>query len=234
MFIDMLLIFDDEFIKFRNTQSEFEMQRATVIKDNMRVECVTDIIFLLTQLMQNHSNLNKKVVKNAIKVIGQLIDWNNINLFTEPINVIMGSLILSSDFQSDCFEVISYIVGKGMEPENKLEVIKYLNVNALLEEILKYENINENTIYNICEIITQMANFTIEYFAILKNNKTDNNLLNSVIEIINYCIYHSIKVIESAKYHEYRPAIQLHEFLSEFIAFLKTNYNICTLVVFNL
>jgi hypothetical protein len=230
MFIDIMLIFDDEFIKFRNTQGEFDMQRATAVKDNMRTDSVPDIIYLLTQLMQNHTNLNKKVIKNAIKVIGQLIDWNSINLFTEPITVIMSNLISNTDFQSECFEVISYIVGKGMEPEGKLEVIKYLNVNALLEEILKYDNINENTMYNICEIITQMANFTVEYFAMLKGGKTDNGLLTHVIEVVNYCIYHSIRVIESAKNYDYKTAIQLHDFLTEFPAFLKTNSNICNLL----
>jgi hypothetical protein len=233
MFIDMMLIFDDEFIKFRNTQSEFDMIRATIVKDNMRVDIITDIIGVFTQLMQSHESLNKKVVKNAIKIIGQLIDWNNISLFNEPINLIMGNLISNADFQSECFEVLSSLVGKGMEPEHKLEVIRYLNINTLLEGILKYDNINENTMYNICEIVTQMGNFTIEYFAMLKANKSGyESLLTQVIEVVNYCVYHTIKIIESTtKNFEYKTAVQLHDFITEITGFLKTNNNICNLLV---
>jgi hypothetical protein len=229
MFIDIMLIFDDEFIKFRHTQTEYDTYRATIIKDYLRLDGINDIVYLLTQLIHNYFNLSKKLIKNCIKAVCYLIDWNSLNLFGDFTNVVISNLILLEDFQSESLELINAILEKGMEPIQKYEVISYLNVNTILEKILNQKNINDNTLFNLCEIVSNLGNFTIECFQWIKSfefTSEQEAFYKNIFELANYAVYHCVKIIEFSAKGEYKLAIQLCDFVANLINFLKSNENI--------
>jgi hypothetical protein len=160
LLIDLLLTFDDELIKFRHTYTDYEVTRSTIIKDYMRLEAVNECVYVINQLMQNESHFPKKLIKNSIKVISLLIDWNLLNIFEESVRIITSVLINNPEYENESLEVLNAIIQKGMEPNQKLELIKYLNLNDIIGNFLKNPGkLNENSLFHICEIVGNIGNF---------------------------------------------------------------------------
>jgi hypothetical protein len=233
MFIDIMLIFDDELIKFRHTRRDYDMVRATIVKDYLRVDGVNDIVYFLTQLVTSHSGLNKKLVKNTIKVTSELIDWNSLNIFGDFINIVISDLI--NHYQSEAFELLSAIVKKGMEPNLKYDIISYLNVNKILEETLKNNHLNENTLYNICEIVSNIGCFVVEcygWFRFNQMNAEQEVFFKKVLEVTGYITLHTLRIVDISCKQDYKLASQLCDYLSNFICYLKSNETVALSLVF--
>ena len=61
-----------------------------------------------------------------MKVISQLIDWNELKFFEELMQYFIGFLDFK-DFRSPAFMCINAIVDKGMLEQEKLIVVKQVN-----------------------------------------------------------------------------------------------------------
>ncbi len=112
--VELFLTFDDEMIKYRNTFTELDIKRSTLIKDFLRENFVKEMVTMINQV---YSNLNtfqshKKIISNCTRVIAQLIDWNALTLFQDCVEVVM-QLMNSEEFQSDGLLVLNAIVNKG-------------------------------------------------------------------------------------------------------------------------
>ena len=156
-----MLIFDEEFNKFRHCQDQFMYERSTKIKDFLREDGIKEIVALLLEVIKGYKFLDLKQVKNSLKVIARLIDWNQLFLFTEVVNFTKENFITSNHLLSETLEVFNSIIHKGMDSQQKIEVIKYLNINEILISILKpSENvkikIDETIFFKICEIVTNL------------------------------------------------------------------------------
>ena len=238
-FINLLLTFDDELIKFRHTFNDYDLVRSTLIKDHMRTGEINSVIYVLNLIIQNHAQMNKKLVKNTIKAVSQLIDWNLINLFSEIINLVKDSLINILDYQSECLELINALINKGMELNQKCDLIKYLNVINLIEGILKKETFssNENILIVICEIVTNIGNIVIECFELVKGltkgeyvsngivytPDQQQDLFNYICEVANYCLYFTTLVIKFSFKIDLKIALHLGDFISNIISYFKSN-----------
>jgi hypothetical protein len=239
-FINLLLTFDDELIKFRHTFNDYEVVRSTLIKDHMRITEINHVVFVLNQIIQNEAHMNKKLVKNSIKAVSQLIDWNVINLFSDIINLIKDSLIHKIEYQSECLETINALIEKGMELNQKLDLMKYLNVNQIIQEILSKQKFDstENSLYVICEIVTNIGNISIECFELVKGltkgeflqtngvvytAEQQQELFNYICELTNYCLYYSTIIIKYSSKIDLKIALHLCDFISNITSYFKTN-----------
>ena len=112
--VELFLTFDDELIKYRNTYTDLEAKKANSIKDYLRENFVKDLVNMVNQVFSNLSEFHnqKKIISNCTKVIAQLIDWNNLVLFGDSVNIIL-QLLTNDDFQSDALLVLNAIVNKG-------------------------------------------------------------------------------------------------------------------------
>lgn len=182
--LDLLSTFDDELIKFRHTYTEFEAQKATAIKDYMRINTINDIVFILNQVISNESFIEAKIVIKSMKVVSQLIDWNVLNVFNDILIVIFNSLISKQQFQLSSFEIINALVKKGMDINIKLDLIRNLNIQQIIQTIL----LNNNTKYidislcdTICEIINNLGISSLWGlgYNINSKDKSINHLLNA-------------------------------------------------------
>jgi len=119
--VELFLTFDDELIKYRNTYTELEAKRSNILKDYLRDNFVKDLVNMVNQVFSNLSEFQnqKKIILNCTKVIAQLIDWNNLNLFGESVNIIL-QLLSNEDFQSDALLVLNAIVNKGTKQNFKI------------------------------------------------------------------------------------------------------------------
>ncbi len=102
----------------RSTLSDFAITRATIIKDYMREGTVKEISdVLMSYVMHNISNpnslkVNYKTISNSIKIIAQLIDWNDLNIFSNFITTILENL-LNEILQSDILVLLNAVISKG-------------------------------------------------------------------------------------------------------------------------
>lgn len=238
-FINVLLTFDDELIKFRHTFNDYEVLRSTIIKDHMRIKEINNIIYVLNQIIQNETHMNRKLVKNSIKAVSQLIDWNLINLFSDVINIVKDSLIHKVEYQAESLELLDALIEKGMELNQKLDLIKYLNVIQIIEEILKKSKMDcgENSLFVICEIVTNIGNISIECFELVKgltkgeyvsngivySPDQQNDLFKYICELTNYCLYYSTLIIDFSFKIDMKVALHLCDFISNMTSYFKTN-----------
>ena len=235
--LDLLLTFDDELIKFRHTYSDFEGARSTLIKDFMRANVIAQINIVIFQIVSNEEYIEQKIISKSIKVVAQLIDWNPLENFHQILNVVLTKLIAKPKYLRECFEVINSIIKKGMEPFMKIDLIKKLNVNGILDSALKNQNQNLQTLEITGEIINNIGIFLIESFENVKGtliqiqNGTNttglspadcDNWLNYTCEELNYCYYFTIELLRHKKF-DYKTGNQVFDYLSNSISYLKTN-----------
>ncbi len=247
-----MVIFDDELIKFRHIQDPQLLNRATIIKDYLRTNGVAEIVGLMFEIIKNHKFLDRKLVKNSMKVITRLIDWNLLNLFTDCVHYITNDLINSGSLISESLEVINSIIHKGMDAPQKVEVIKYLQINQIVDSILRPGNqesngcfntkkIDESVFFSICEIVANLGTFAHESYDSFKNiifsnavseiTEEQQAFFAFINELANYAIFHSISIINMSQRFDQKSIYQISDFLSALISFLKNNEFIIGLVV---
>ena len=239
-FLDILITFDDELIKFRHTYTDFEGSRSTIIKDYLRVHLIKDINNVLYQIISNEQYVDFNIVVKSIKVIAQLIDWNSLEIFNELIAVMLSSLISKPVYLSVILEVLNSVVKKGMEPSMKIDVIKRININSILHNVLKDNNIQEQALEISAEIVNNIGLFVHESYETIKTNIIMLNkgltLMNGVeisqqscdealaftSEQLHFCFLCTIAILNHKKF-EYKTANQLIDYLSNIITYLKSN-----------
>ena len=137
----ILITFDDDMIKFRHTQGDFEITRSNIIKDYMRDNTIKDIVDVLNQILENWNsivNINRKLISNSIKVLSQLIDWNNLELFHNSINIML-KFINVSEYQSDALSFFDSIINKGIT-NNKKKIRNGKRSEIKNNKTIKYYN----------------------------------------------------------------------------------------------
>ena len=239
-FLDILITFDDELIKFRHTYTDFEGSRSTIIKDYLRVHLIKDINTVLYQILSNDQYVEFNVVSKAIKVISQLIDWNSLEMFNELITVMLSNLLSKREYLPMILEVLNSVVKKGMEPSMKIDVIKHVNINSILQNVLKDNNIQEQALEISAEIVNNIGLFVHESYETIKTNiimlnkgltlmngvevsqQSCDEALSFTSEQLNFCFLCTIAILNHKKF-EYKTANQLIDYLSNIITYLKSN-----------
>ena len=236
--LDLLITFDDELIKFRHTYTDFEGIRSTLIKDHMRVNVMKSINAVLYQIVSNEEYIEHKIISKTIKVVAQLIDWNPLEYFNDILNVILTKLISKPKYINECLEVLNSIIKKGMEPNLKIDLLKKLNVNGVIESTLKNQNISIQALENSAEIINNIGNFLIESYETVKDilihintsnvsQQECNAMMSYTNDELNFCFYFTIELFKHKKF-EYKTGNQVIDYLSNVISYLKNNDLILT------
>jgi hypothetical protein len=239
-----MLIFDDEFNKFRHCQDQYLYERATKIKDYLREDGIIEIVALLFEIIKGYKFLDLKQVKNSLKVIARLIDWNQLFLFTDIVNFTKENFLISVPLLSENLEVFNSIIHKGMDYQQKIEVIKYLNINEILISILRpSENIkikiDETIFFKICEIVTNLGDFVKDSYFSLKKSCTDknlftneqNDLFQNTNSIANCTIFISNYILDLSKKFDHNTIFQISDFLNELITYLKSDEYVTNILV---
>lgn len=228
IFLDILLAFDEELIKDRHTYTKFEAEKSTIIKDYMRINNIAEISFLVTQIIDNEQYFDQKIVSKTIRLIAQLIDWNQLNIFEVAIEKILKSLIQKNQYQTECFELINALIKKGMDHTLKIQIIKQLKLLNFINDILAHTYNNEKLISIISETINTIGIFVLESYNLIKKAiKNGNNCDNEIIyinEFLIFCINGANKIININEIG-YKCSLAFINFLSGLNSFLKIAEN---------
>ena len=186
-----------------------------------------------------------KQVKNSLKVVSRLIDWNQLFLFTDIVNFTKENFVTSNPLLSESLEVLNSIIHKGMDPQQKLEVIRYLNINEILISILKPDakiKIDGTIFFKICEIVTNLGSFVKESYLTMKTivNKGTNQLTNEQNDFFQYTntianctIFISNSILDLSKKFDHNTIFQISDFLNELISYLKNDEYVAAILVKN-
>ena len=79
--IKTLQIFDEELVERYSSKPPAEVILSSQIKDFVRDGQIGPIVTVLLQVVANYNLFPKKTVKGTLKVLAQLIDWNELNFF---------------------------------------------------------------------------------------------------------------------------------------------------------
>ena len=114
---------------------------SSQIKDFVRDGQIGPIVTVLLQVIANYNLFPKKTVKGTLKVLAQLIDWNELNFFQSLIAPCQ-EFVKIKGFRAGAFACLGAMVGKGMmEPVAKLTMIKQIEFMEMLNSIqIKFPN----------------------------------------------------------------------------------------------
>ena len=74
-----MLIFNEEVVERSETKSSQEVDLCMKVKDGVREHAIKDILTVLNSLVLNQfESHDKKLVKDTLFVMAQLIDWNDL------------------------------------------------------------------------------------------------------------------------------------------------------------
>ena len=79
--IKTLQIFDEELVERFQAKPPAEVFLSSKVKDFVREGQIGPIVTVLLQVIANYELFPKKSVKGTLKVLGQLIDWNELHYF---------------------------------------------------------------------------------------------------------------------------------------------------------
>ena len=132
--IKTLQIFDEEVVERAQEKPVAELGLSTQVKDFVRQGQIGSIIEVLKQVIQNHAMFNAKTVKGTLKVLAQLIDWNELALFAEVVQP-CKEFVKVKGYRAGGMTCLGAIVGKGMDPVQKLTVIKQVEFMEVLNTV---------------------------------------------------------------------------------------------------
>lgn len=142
LFLVVLITFNDEYLKFRHTLNSFDENRSTLIKDSLRVDhSLLNILKVVNSIISlNSESFPDRLTILSLKVAAQLIDWNNIQLFEEII-ISSQKILNNTKFTKLILELFSALVNKGMNLNEKINLLKYLDILNLIESFVKNKKI---------------------------------------------------------------------------------------------
>ena len=235
LLLEIFNTFNNEFIQYRHTYDQAHITRSNIIKEYMRKNIVKNLLIILKEILQNEEYIpnDKKIIQKSIEIISQLIDWIPFEFFYDVLNIILGNLIHKYKYYESCCSVLYSIIKKGMEPKLKREIFDKIQINELLNNIIKSnKKIDEIILKKISEIINLIGQFIIENFnytqELIKNN--NNNANNEIIESFNwscnelrYYFYFFKEISFFYNRINYEEAFALCESLNFIVLYFKSN-----------
>ena len=234
LLLEIFHTFNEEFIQFRHTYTEIQINRSNIIKDYMRANIIQNLLIILKEILKNEEYLqnDKKIIQKSIEIISQLIDWVPLENFYEVLNIILGNLIKKYKYYESCCSVIYSIIKKGMEPKLKRGIFDQININELLNNILKDKKIDEQILKKISEIINLIGLFIIENFdyvkELIKNNNNNGNddiyaSFNWSCNELRYYFYFFKEISNYNNKINYEECFALCDSLNSIVLYFKSN-----------
>ena len=233
LLLQIFIIFNEEYIQFRHTYNEIQINRSNIIKGYMRIHTIPNILIVINEILENEEYIsNEKIIQKSIVVISQLIDWVPFENFYKVLNIILGKLIQKYIYFKQCCDILYMIVKKGMEPKLKRNIMDQIKINDLINNILiSNKKIDLNTLERISDIIDLIGNFIIENFENTKLLiKSNNDAKEEINESFNwsckellYYFYFLKQIINYNNQINYKEALVLFNSLDIIVLYFKSN-----------
>lgn len=114
-----------------------EGQRNVLIKDCVRNRDMRKLVTGWQEIMEEWRGKNNQVVEMGLRIIGRWVSWIDISLVVN--DLMLSQLYQFMDFggkvRDAAISALTEIVGKKMKGPDKLDLITFLNVGQIAEQI---------------------------------------------------------------------------------------------------
>eukprot|EP01022_Parablepharisma_sp_SALTPOND_P000947 TRINITY_DN105311_c2_g1_i1.p1 TRINITY_DN105311_c2_g1~~TRINITY_DN105311_c2_g1_i1.p1 ORF type:complete len:550 (-),score=42.74 TRINITY_DN105311_c2_g1_i1:2202-3851(-) len=160
-----LIEFDREIVEFYENKTQEDFQRSREIKEEMRKKVVADIVFLLSQILDNADFLGAhaagQLVTKSLVVSEKFIAWTSVETFLERVPKYV-ELLGNKAFQVNAAKCIYALLEKGMEPIAKLSIIEKYHLLEILAKVDISSSENEEYAKEVSLIINRVGLFFLE------------------------------------------------------------------------
>ncbi|KAI1372978.1 Xpo1-domain-containing protein [Hypoxylon crocopeplum] len=221
LYLRILSSIHDEIADVLVVRQNGQARSHTKLKDLMRARDVGKVAQSWHDLLAQYGNQNDAIVEMTLKVIGKWASWIDISLI---INDGMLSWILplvgrSTDSGGEdkvrdaAVDAFTEIVGKKMRPADKIEMISFLNLQAIIAQLVASPPLNE-------------FKGTPRY---------DTDLGEAVAKLVNTVVADIVRVLEDRSTNETTKAESnqlLHDFIPLLLRFFSDEFDeICSTVI---
>ncbi|KAF9894893.1 pre-tRNA nuclear export protein [Aspergillus nanangensis] len=205
-------------------RSRAEQDKANVLKDLIRINDMQKIASSWQQILSDWRDGNDLIVEMALKAVGRWVSWIDIGLV---VNQTMLDLLFQQlgraqhtalrdgeeKVRDAAVDVFTEIVGKKMKPEDKVDMIIFLNLDTIISQLSNSPPLFENR-------------FTSKY---------DTDLAETVAKLVNITVGDIVRALESetiAAESREKAAGLLHAFLPHILRYFSDEYDeVCSTVL---
>lgn len=224
MFLRILGSIHDEIADQMIPRTPEEQRRSNELKDLVRARDVNNIAATWQEILSKWRQLDLVLVEMCLRTIAKWVSWIDIWLV---INERIQSALLEiagqqGSFSSDskeakardaAIDTFTETVGKKMQPNDKVELINYLNLGAIVGQLVASPALSE---------LRTTPNY-------------DTDLAETVAKLVNNVIFDVVKVLDSENLDEQTRAKadqQLQTFIPYLLRFFSDEYDeICSAVI---
>ncbi|KAJ3162686.1 pre-tRNA nuclear export protein [Geranomyces michiganensis] len=125
---------DDEVANLMIARDQKETARNTVIKDAMRETANVQLTETWREILMSSYQSNAETADACLRLFARYVSWIDINLVvSEPFIAALYQFLGHESLRSAACDCLTEIVGKGMQPLDKLSLVQALNVTSVLE-----------------------------------------------------------------------------------------------------
>lgn len=206
------------------SRSRAEQDKANSLKDLIRARDVQRIASSWQEILSQWQGRNAQVVELVLKAIGSWVSWIDINLvvnqsmldllFQQLSRVQNTELPRGEDKVRDAaINVFTEIVGKKMKAEDKINMIIFLNLDAIVTQLSNSPPLQEHR-------------FTSKY---------DTDLAETVAKLVNITVTDIVRALDTdttAVQTKEKASTLLQSFLTHLLRYFSDEYDeVCSTVI---
>jgi len=141
LLLNVLHFITEEVVEFQDNRPATESKRNSAIKDAMRGNVMQEICAFWLQILHNHQNQEIGLVHECMSIMREYVSWIDVNLIAnESFIPVLYGLLANKNLRVHSLKILIALVGKGMEPALKVELIQRLDICRVLVEACKADN----------------------------------------------------------------------------------------------
>ena len=205
-------------------RSRAEQDRANALKDLIRQRDVHKIAASWQEILSQWRQGNNTIVEMCLRAVGSWVSWIDISLVVnrEMLDLLFQQLgrvqqtepaAGGEKVRDAAIDVFTEIISKKMKPEDKIDMIIFLNLDSIVSQLSSSPPLHDNR-------------FTFRY---------DTDLAETVAKLVNFTVSDIVRTLENDSVPvETREKANtlLHVFLPHILRFFSDEYDeVCSTVV---
>ncbi|RLV92762.1 Exportin-T [Spathaspora sp. JA1] len=190
--------------------------RNNLLKDNIRIRDMESLVSSWSKILYNQYNYSSEILENTLKIVGNYISWMEIGLFVTPefVNLVLGYLTRGGVEKNTTCETLIEIISKKMNPANKLELIRLLNLTSVINSV----DLTSTSDIEFMECIAKLINQIGHELLLVLENQAD--LINSASSEL-FKLWPSVFTLLSHEYDDVSQ--QIFPFIQQYLLLCKKN-----------
>eukprot|EP00462_Mataza_sp_D1_P027302 CAMPEP_0175178820 /NCGR_PEP_ID=MMETSP0087-20121206/35178_1 /TAXON_ID=136419 /ORGANISM="Unknown Unknown, Strain D1" /LENGTH=1039 /DNA_ID=CAMNT_0016470999 /DNA_START=1 /DNA_END=3121 /DNA_ORIENTATION=+ len=135
VFLRILKIVDEEIAEFEADRTEAEIQTVMLIKQTLKVTCIQDIVGTMYNILVQCQTKHVDLAARCLDTLAEYIGWVDISFVAnERFIALLYHFLQVPDLQELAADCINEIIFKRLNGNDKIKLIKTLNIFQVLEQ----------------------------------------------------------------------------------------------------